>query len=144
MKNDRESIFWESLEILEDQHWISASFRGRGDFTFAGNFRFSGQWQGAMFSETPESHLYVRSGAQISGHVSVARVSVEGQMIDVDVEAEIFHALRGARVVGRVNAKKIIVDEGAIVEGRMVSAVPEDRKNQLSGRLNPKGLGVSP
>ena len=128
MKRSRDQVFWDSLEILDNQHWIASSFKGRGDFEFSGNFRFSGSWNGTMTSRDEDSHLFVRSGATVMGKLKANRVSVEGLLLDVDVEANVFHALAGAKIVGRVQAKKIIVDEGAVIEGRVVSTEPRKRE----------------
>ncbi len=116
--------FWQSLEILDNQHWVSASFNGSGHFEFLGSLRFAGKWRGTISSTSPDAHLFVRAGANVMGRLKVARLSVEGELQDVDVEVDEFHALPGSRIFGKVKAKKVIIDEGAIIEGRVVSAQP--------------------
>lgn len=117
-----EGHFWDSLEVIEDQHWITQSFQGRGDMNFSGNLRFSGQWTGLVQSSGEEAHLYVMSEGKIKGQIKVKRLSVEGELEDVQIEAEVFRALPGARVRGQITAQILVVEEGAIVEGRIVSA----------------------
>src|SRR5687768_17022478 len=112
--------FWDSLEILDKQHWVAQSFRGRGDLEFSGSLRFNGQWRGTINSLDEDGHLYVMREAQIFGRLKVARLSVEGSLLDVDIEAQSFRALKGSRIVGKVRAEKIIIEEGAIIEGRLI------------------------
>ncbi len=117
-----EGHFWDSLEVIENQHWITQSFEGRGDMSFSGNLRFSGRWTGNVSSSGEEAHLYVMGEGKIRGHIQVKRLSVEGELEDVNVEVDIFRALPGARVRGQITAKILVVEEGAIVEGRIVTA----------------------
>lgn len=112
---------WQDLEILDDQNWISSHFRGRGNFSFSGQLRFSGDWKGSIESTDPGACLFVLEGARIEGQIKVARVVVDGSLADVDLSAEVFEAGPMARVEGRVSAKKLSVAEGAVVQGRILS-----------------------
>lgn len=124
-KRDQETIFWDSLRVLENQHWITDSFKGRGDIEFSGNLRFSGEWTGSILSKSEDAHLYVMSDAVLLGKIKVPYLSVEGILKDVDVEAKVFRALKGARIVGSVRAEQVIIEEGALIEGRLVSKLPK-------------------
>ncbi len=121
METSKENVFWDSLKVLDNQHWITESFRGRGDIEFSGNLRFSGTWVGNISGASPEAHLYVMGDAHLKGKIRVGYLSVEGNLDDIDVEAENFRALKGSKIYGRVRAKNMIIEEGAIVEGRIVS-----------------------
>lgn len=114
-----DQVFWDSLEVLEHQHWVASSFKGRGDLEFSGNLRFSGSWKGVIRAFVQESHLFVRSGAQIQGRIQAPQITIEGSLQDIEIFAERVRILAGAHIQGRVTARTIIVEEGAIVEGRI-------------------------
>ncbi len=113
--------FWDSLEVLDKHHWISNHFKGRGDLEFAGQLRFKGIWDGFIFSKEEGSHLFVMRESVVRGRLRVKQLSVEGELADVDVETNCFHALSGSRVSGAIRAKIFVIDEGAIVQARMTS-----------------------
>jgi cytoskeletal protein CcmA (bactofilin family) len=110
---------WESLEALEGQHWVTSSFKGRGDLEFSGQLRFSGEWTGTVHSGPDDSALFVLSGAIICGRIRVDEITVAGTLQDVDVEVRVFRALKGARVFGRVRAEVLLVEDGALVQGEI-------------------------
>jgi len=118
-EKNTENIFWDSLEVLEHQHWVASSFKGRGDLEFSGNLRFSGTWKGVIRAFVHDSHLFVRGGAQIQGRIQAPQVTIEGSLQDIEIFAERVRILAGAHIQGRVTAKVIIVEEGAVVEGRI-------------------------
>jgi len=112
--------FFENFEILKDQHWIMESFRGRGNLEFRGQFRFSGEWTGSIRSEE-KSHLYLMREARVKGTIECDELTVEGSILDADVKARNVRLLPGAKVIGRVQAERISVEPGAILEGRLAS-----------------------
>ena len=114
-----ENVFWDSLEVLEHQHWVASSFKGRGDLEFSGNLRFSGTWRGVIRAFVAESHLFVRSGAQIRGRIQAPQITIDGSLSDVEIFAEKVRILSGARIQGKISARTIILEEGAVVEGRI-------------------------
>ena len=85
---------WESLEALEGQHWVTNTFKGRGDLEFSGQLRFSGEWTGTVHSGPDGSTLFVLAGAIICGRIRVDEITVVGSLQDVDVEVRVFRALR--------------------------------------------------
>ena len=112
---------WDDLKVLGEQHWVTQSFKGQGDLTFEGTLRFSGSWKGSIRAEKPESHLFLLSGSTLSGRLNVPCLTVEGNLEDVHIEADWIRVLAGGRVFGNVKAKKIVLEEGAIVQGRIYS-----------------------
>jgi cytoskeletal protein CcmA (bactofilin family) len=124
MKRSGDGPFWDSLEVLENQHWVGKGVRGRGDLHFSGILRFRGEWLGWIQGATQDSHLFVMLGATVSGQVQANEVTVEGEMLDVDITTHRFRALSGSRVVGTVRAKTLVIEPGAIVEGAIVGAQP--------------------
>jgi cytoskeletal protein CcmA (bactofilin family) len=114
------SDLWTSLQSLEGQHWISAQFQGRGDLKFSGHLRFAGNWVGTFVSEDPNARLFILDSAVVSGRIRVDQVSVAGVLQDIDVKTKIFRVLKGSKIFGRVVAEKIIVEEGALVQGDLI------------------------
>jgi len=112
---------WKDFELLNEQHWIAADFRGRGEMEFRGQLRFSGSWMGSIRSDDPEACLYVLKGARIEGSITVAKVIVGGDLLDVQLQAHSFEALAGSRVSGRVRSERLRIEEGALVEGELTS-----------------------
>ena len=113
---------WDDLKVLGEQHWVTQSFKGQGDLTFEGTLRFSGSWKGSIRSEGTDSHLFLLSGSVISGRINVPYLTVEGNLEDVFVDVDWLRVLPGGRVFGNVKAKKIVLEEGALVQGRIYSA----------------------
>ena len=116
-----ETLYWPQVDLVRNPHQVSAGFRGRGDLEFSGTLVFGGQWSGSIQAKEPGSHLHILPSAQIVGQIRAERVTCEGSLNDVDLETELFFAKKGARVLGRVRAEKIVIEEGALVEGRIVS-----------------------
>jgi cytoskeletal protein CcmA (bactofilin family) len=112
---------WKDFEILNEQHWIAADFRGRGEMHFRGQLRFSGTWLGSIRSDDPEACLFVLKGARMEGLIEVANVIVGGDLVDVNLQAKVFEALAGSRVSGCVRAGCLRVEEGALLEGEITS-----------------------
>jgi len=115
------TIIWKDLELLNEQHWISSDFRGRGDFEFRGIMRFSGTWIGSFRSGDPEARLFILDGARIEGRIEVAHVIVAGTLSDVVLNATSFEAVSTARVRGRISARVLKIEEGALIEGELTS-----------------------
>ena len=120
--------FWKQLEPAMIQSSISETFSGVGEFRFSGRLRFAGSWTGRIVSEGTESFLQILPEARISGQLEVDQISIEGHMDDVLIVARRVVVLPGARVVGSIQAKTLIVSEGAILQGRIISA-PETMAN---------------
>jgi cytoskeletal protein CcmA (bactofilin family) len=114
------SNLWDSFQGLEGQHWISGKFEGRGDLKFSGHFRFAGRWVGTLISEDPQARLFILDSAIVSGRIRVDQLFVAGVLQDIDVKTRIFRVLKGSKIFGRVVAEKIIVEEGALVQGDLI------------------------
>jgi cytoskeletal protein CcmA (bactofilin family) len=142
-----ESLFWDSLEILEHQHWLASSFRGRGDLEFSGHLRFSGSWKGSVRARSADAHLFVRAGAKIFGRIQSPMVTIEGELDDIEIIAENIRVLSGAKVFGKLTARNMIVDEGAILQGRIhidrklrLQQIFQSAESLTTGTENPKTL----
>jgi len=125
--------FFRSIEVLENEHSVASSFRGQGNFEFTGNMRFSGEWKGSIQSRGEGwAHLQILKGSQLSGHIVVDEISVEGELHDVSLEVKVFRALPGCRIFGRICAERVVIDIGAFVQGRIVSSKKTAKKQLKS------------
>ena len=115
------TAIWKDLELLNEQHWISSDFKGRGDFEFRGIMRFSGTWTGSFRSSDPEAKLFILDGASIEGSIDVAHVIVAGTLSDIVLNAKSFEAVRTAKVMGRIRASVLKIEEGALLQGELTS-----------------------
>ena len=115
-----EKVFWPSLEMVKSHHSISQGFLGRGDVEFQGPFEFGGKWSGMFFSKDVHSHLIFLPTSEFSGTRVSERITVEGLLTDVEIKAAVFHAKAGARVYGRIQADTLIIEEGAVIQGRFI------------------------
>ena len=120
--------FFDTLEVIENHHWMTRGFSGRGDLEFQGQLRFGGTWRGHISSNDPEAHLVVLKGAKIEGALHVAQISIEGQVEDGELRAKKVRLLEGARVRGRVLAESLVVEPGAVLEGRVQSLAEKPTK----------------
>lgn len=112
---EEEKLFWNELEVLRDQHWLSNSFSGDGNWVFSGQMRFAGQFKGKI-SGDELSTLQVLKGAKVEGRVEVPHLIVEGQLLECEVVAKHILFKKGSLVTGKITADKILVEEGAKVE----------------------------
>jgi len=117
--------FFKNLELLEDHHWVTRRLKGRGELEFAGHFRFGGEWTGNIRSTEPGACFVVLAGARVRGSIEAAEILVEGHIEDADLKAESIRILPGARVQGRVQARRLVVEPGAILEGRVAAVRPQ-------------------
>jgi cytoskeletal protein CcmA (bactofilin family) len=123
-----ERVFWPTVEVIESHHSVNQGFQGRGDIEFTGPFEFGGKWSGVFRSKDPNSHIVFTGSAEFSGSIVADRVTVEGTLNDVEVQAKIFHAKPGAKVFGRIQAERYRVDEGAMIQGRFVTSAAKNKK----------------
>ncbi len=124
-----ERVFWPSVEIVESHHSVSKGFSGRGDIEFHGPFEFGGKWAGIIHSKDIHSHLLFLPSSEFSGSATAAKITVEGVLMDVEIKANVFHAKAGAKVYGRIQAETLIVEDGAVIQGRFVGSHEKKRRD---------------
>ena len=114
-----EKDFWHSVKPLEGQNWLTQNIRGEGYLEFEGHLRFSGFWKGSIVSKDKSAHLFFLKGSTMQGMVMVENLTVFGELNGVEIHVNSLHLLKGAKITGRVSAKILVVDEGAIIEGQI-------------------------
>lgn len=116
--NTEEKDFWQELEVLDKQHWMSDSMEGKGDLSFSGNLRISGTWDGTLTGKDESSYLHLLKNSKMSGRLKAFKIQVEGQCENCRIEAKVLLIKAGARITGEIRADTVSVEEGAIVEAR--------------------------
>jgi len=86
-----------------------------GETNFQAMLRVDGVLQGTVSSDA--GTLIVGSNGQVDANVAVASATVNGTVNGDIVATEKLHLGRTARVVGNVQTPKIVIEEGAILEG---------------------------
>lgn len=86
-----------------------------GETNFQAMLRVDGQLQGTVSSEA--GTLIVGSHGQVDANVAVASATINGTVNGDIVASEKLHLGRTAKVVGNVQTPKIVIEEGAILEG---------------------------
>jgi len=86
-----------------------------GETNFQAMLRVDGVLQGTVSSEA--GTLIVGSNGQVDANVAVASATVNGTVNGDIVATEKLHLGRTAKVVGNVQTPRIIIEEGAVLEG---------------------------
>jgi cytoskeletal protein CcmA (bactofilin family) len=86
-----------------------------GETNFQAMLRVDGVLQGTVSSEG--GTLIVGTNGQVDANVAVASATVNGTVNGDIVASEKLHLGRTAKVVGNVQTPRIVIEEGAILEG---------------------------
>lgn len=100
---------------------IGATTRIEGNLFFSGGLRIDGAVRGNV-SALPEQPgtLVVSEHARIEGEVQAAHVVVNGTIVGPVNATESLELQANSRVKGDVHYKSIEMQQGAVVEGRLV------------------------
>jgi cytoskeletal protein CcmA (bactofilin family) len=88
----------------------------RGELEFANSFRLDGRVEGIVRSR---SELLVGESGAVEGEIEVARCIVGGEVRGVIRATEQLVLQASARVWADVHTKKLIMEEGAFLEGKV-------------------------
>lgn len=107
---------------------IGGTTRIEGNILFAGGLRIDGTVRGNVYAHAERSGtLVVSQGASIEGEVRATHVIVRGTITGPVTATETLELQANSRVKGDVHYyKNIQVQQGAIIEGRMVHAAQVD------------------
>ncbi len=111
---------------------IGATTRIEGNVFFSGGLRVDGAVRGniAGLPDQPAT-LVVSEQARIDGEVQAAHVVVNGT-INGSVDArETLELQAGSRVTGDIHYKSIEIQQGAVIEGRLVHHAAEVKSVEL-------------
>ncbi len=100
---------------------IGSAARVEGDVLFSGGLRVDGVVCGSIRCENPqEGTLVISEKARVEGAVAVGHVVINGTVIGPVVAWESLELLPSARVTGDVEYHRIEMQQGAVIEGRLV------------------------
>jgi cytoskeletal protein CcmA (bactofilin family) len=103
---------------------IGAGTRVEGNVVFSGGLRVDGEVRGNISSENgQEGTLVISEMASVEGEISVAHVVINGTVIGPVFASESLELLPAARVTGDVEYHQIEIQQGAVVQGRLVHQV---------------------
>lgn len=100
---------------------IGAGTRVEGNVIFSGGLRIDGEVRGNITSETgSEGTLVISEKASVEGAITVGHVVINGAVIGPVVAGGSLELLPGARVTGDVEYYQIEMQQGAVIQGRLV------------------------
>ena len=111
---------------------IGATTRIEGNVIFSGGLRVDGMVRGnvASVAEQPGT-LVVSAEARIDGEVQAAHIVVNGTINGPVHATETLELQASSRVKGDVHYKSIEIQQGAVVEGRLVHRAAEAKGVEL-------------
>ena len=100
---------------------IGAGTRIDGNVTFSGGLRVDGEVHGNISSESGEQGtVVICEKASVEGSISVGHVVINGTVIGPVFAGESLELLPAARVTGDVEYHQIEMQQGAVIQGRLV------------------------
>ena len=103
---------------------IGAGTRVEGNVVFTGGLRVDGEVRGNISSENPlEGTLVISEKASVEGAISVGHVVINGTVIGPVFAGESLELLPSARVTGDVEYHQIEMQQGAVIQGRLIHQV---------------------
>ena len=103
---------------------IGAGTRVEGNVIFSGGLRVDGEVRGNISSENgQEGTLVISEKASVEGAISVGNVVINGAVIGPVFASESLELLPGARVTGDVEYHQIEMQQGAVIQGRLVHQI---------------------
>ena len=103
---------------------IGAGTRVEGNVVFSGGLRIDGEVRGNVSSENSlEGTLVISEKASVEGSISVGHVVINGTVIGPVFAGESLELLPVARVTGDVEYYQIEMQQGAVIQGRLVHQI---------------------
>ena len=104
---------------------IAAGTTIRGDIVFSGGLRIDGTIEGSVSTQNGDAGTVVISEqAQVDGEITVSHVVVNGTVRGPIVADDYLELQAKARVVGDVTYRKLEMQLGAVVQGRLCHNEP--------------------
>jgi len=103
---------------------IGVGTRIEGDVVFKGGLRVDGEVRGNISCENgQQGTLVISEKASVEGEVTVGHVVINGTVIGPVSASESLELLPSARVTGDVEYHQIEMQQGAVIQGRLVHQV---------------------
>ncbi len=103
---------------------IGAGTRVEGNVIFSGGLRVDGEVKGAISSQNAqEGTLVISEKASVEGAISVGHVVINGTVNGPVFAGQSLELLPAARVTGDVEYFQIEMQQGAVIQGRLVHQI---------------------
>ena len=103
---------------------IGAGTHVDGNIVFTGGLRIDGEVRGSISCESGlEGTLVISEKASVEGAITVGHVVVNGTVIGPVFAGESLELLPAARVTGDVEYHQIEMQQGAVIQGRLIHQV---------------------
>lgn len=103
---------------------IGVGTRIEGNVVFKGGLRIDGEVRGNISCENgQQGTLVISERASVEGEVTVGHVVINGTVIGPVCASESLELLSSARVTGDVEYHQIEMQQGAVIQGRLVHQV---------------------
>ena len=103
---------------------IGAGTRVEGNVFFSGGLHVDGEVHGNISSNNEaDGVLVISEKARVDGAISVGHVVINGTVVGTVCARESLELLPAARVTGDVEYHQIEMQQGAVVQGRLVHQV---------------------
>jgi cytoskeletal protein CcmA (bactofilin family) len=103
---------------------IGAGTRIEGNVIFTGGLRVDGEVRGNISCENgQQGTLVISEKASVEGEVTVGHVVINGTVIGPVSASESLELLPSARVTGDVEYHQIEMQQGAVIQGRLVHQI---------------------
>lgn len=103
---------------------IGVGTRIEGNVVFKGGLRIDGEVRGNISCENgQQGTLVISERASVEGEVTVGHVVINGTVIGPVCAGESLELLSSARVTGDVEYHQIEMQQGAVIQGRLVHQV---------------------
>jgi len=102
-----------------------------GELRFEASFRVDGKLTGKV---TSGGSLVIGEGGEVDGEVGVGKVFVSGTLRGTTQAAERLHIAPGGRVFADVTTPSLIIEDGAVFEGRCTMTGEPGARGAQGGR----------
>ena len=103
---------------------IGSGTRVEGNVIFSGGLRIDGEVRGNISCENGQAGtLVVSDKATVEGEIAVGHVVINGTVIGPITAGVSLELLPSARVTGDVEYQQIEIQQGAVIQGRLVHQV---------------------
>jgi cytoskeletal protein CcmA (bactofilin family) len=125
------------IKTTNELNFIGTGTYLEGAIEAKGSMRIDGKVKGAVKAADT---LTVGAKGEISGEVH-ARTAIVGGKIEGDVRVEEKLVLEANSIlVGNLKAKKLVIDDGAVFQGKSdMGATKSSKPAQFTGEFSPKG-----
>lgn len=114
---------------------IGPSVKVKGDFTGEGDIIVEGEVEGSLKTK---QNLLMGTSARIQANVQALNAHISGEILgNIKVEKRIT-LTSSAKITGDVESKILIVEEGAVINGKLVMNTETSRKSETKPTTNHK------